>query len=158
MFDRTHLVPKRLRVYLVPGIKYMRMSLTRPHLRSCSSSFVAHTLHALATHMWQSLMNCSCANCQESAAVSHSANMRTRTRTWISEYLDIWISEYLDIWILLKTICGCIPTLRFCVVQPCRVLLQTEHITGVLQSKTVFLQFYLNMFDRDKTTWTRIEK
>ena len=37
--------------------------------------------------------------------------------------MDIWISGYLDIWILVNTICCCIHTLRFYVVQPYRFYL-----------------------------------
>ena len=44
-------------------------------------------------------------------------------KIWISGSLDIWKFGYLDIWIMVKQMCCCIPTLRFCVVQPCRGLL-----------------------------------
>ena len=70
---------------------------------------------------------------------------------WISGYLEIWIPGYLDIWIFgifglwQKAICCCIPTLRFCVVQPCRsFFFQKKRIPGVLQPKAMFLPFYLN--------------
>ena len=41
--------------------------------------------------------------------------------------------------------CCCIPTLRFCVVQPCRGLFsQKKQVPGVLQLKTVFLEPCMN--------------
>ena len=52
--------------------------------------------------------------------IGKPSNMGQKLDIWISGYLNIWISGYLDIWILVKTLCCCIPTLRFCVVQPCR--------------------------------------
>ena len=69
-----------------------------------------------------------------------SANIRIRAR--------IWITGYLDISILVKTICCCIPTLRFLEVQPCLFVAPKKHVPGVLQPKQCFFNSTWTMLNR----------
>ena len=98
------------------------------------SEFKAHILctKSITVSIRQNNWCCNC-NCCCNLSNSLIFGCCNLVHSWMFAYLDICMFGYLDS-----------PTLRFCVVQPCRFLPEKNRSLDVLELKTVILEVYLN--------------